>query len=81
MFALAPSKEDQSSLRYWARNAYKAQQNGVRWSNRAYTDAPTQPFLIQRQQRLRHILMTEEQKAAVIRLTGSSPFIEKVFVK
>jgi len=76
MFALAPSKSDQSGLRYWSRNRYKAHQNGVRWTNRAYTDAPL-PGLSQ--VRLRHILMTEAQKTAVIKLTGSSPFIEKVF--
>ena len=76
MFALAPSKSDQSGLRYWSRNRYKAHQNGVRWTNRAYTDAPLEALP---QTRLRHILMTEAQKTAVIKLTGSSPFIEKVF--
>jgi len=78
MFALAPSKSDQSGLRYWSRNRYKAHQNGVRWTNRAYTDeCGVEPR--RSQIRLRHILMTEAQKTAVIKLTGSSPFIEKVF--
>ena len=77
MFALAPSKADQAGLRYWARNRYKAHTNGVRWTNRAYTDAPSVKHLSQT--RLRHVLMTEDQKTSVTRLTGSSPFIEKVF--
>lgn len=79
MFALAPSKADQSGLRYWARNRYKAHQNGVRWTNRCFTEV--EPTAQSRPQiRLRPILMTEDQKAAVIRLTGSSPFAEKLFV-
>jgi hypothetical protein len=84
MFALAPSKADQSGLRYWSRNRYKAHQNGVRWTNRAFCEKDAEtgdaPYTKQSQIRLRHILMTEDQKSAVIRTTGSSPFIEKVFV-
>jgi len=78
MFALAPSKSDQSGLRYWSRNRYKAHQNGVRWTNRAYTDAPAVKRLSQI--RMRPILMTEEQKSAVIRAAGSKAFLEKTFV-
>ena len=84
MFALAPSKADQAGLRYWARNRYRAHVEKVRWTNRAYTNDSAGPFHGSMcdpnpQLRLRHILMTEDQKAAVIRATGSSPFIEKVF--
>ncbi len=78
MFTLAPSKEDQSALRYWARNRYKAHVNGVRYCNRAYTEASVSTRRTQR--RIRPVLMTEEQKSAVIKLTGSSPFMEVTFV-
>ena len=74
MFALAPSKDHQTVLSYWARNRYKAHVECVRWTNRVFTDSVSEP--IRSQIRLRPVLMTEDQKAAVIRLTGSSPFLE-----
>ena len=79
MFALVPTKADQSGLRYWMRNRYKAFQNGVRWSNRAYTEAE-QTAERHSQVRLRPILLTEDQKSAITRQTGSSPFLEVTFV-
>lgn len=79
MFQLAPSKADQSGLRYWSRNRYKAHVNGVRWTNRAYTEAPELGSHIS-QIRFRPILMTEEQRAAVLRLTGSTPYNDRTFV-
>lgn len=78
MFALAPSKQDQSVLRYWARNRYKAHVNGVRYCNRAFSEAG--PVPAKSQIRTRPVLMTEDQKSAVIRLTGKSPCLEVLFV-
>lgn len=79
MFQLAPTKADQAGLRYWMRNRYKAFQNGVRWSNRAYLEAE-QTAQRHSQVRLRPILLTDEQKKSIARDTGSSPFLEVTFV-
>lgn len=85
MFTLIPSKEDQKAMRYWMRNWYKSHQDGVVYRNTAWApislETPLPACMQNRSQiKTRPRPMTEAEKTAIIRLTGSTPLFDRLFI-